>query len=612
MASVISGLGSGVDLQSIVTQLMNAERSPETQMNTLRLAALSTQTAWTGLATKLAAVQAAAKLLDTPVGVQSSTATSSDTSALTVTAGPGAQLGSVGVKVVRLATAQQLSSGALGAASMLVGTGQAVLTAGLARIGASTLAVDPTTTDGPHAITVTRASAKAIAAGTTGPALSFTAGNDDLTVTLADGVAHSISLTSYATAADLVNDLSTKLAGTAEVHLVAGQLQISSRDEGSGASLSLSGGAVAGLGVTTATTVGTDALVSLDGAASTTVAHVDAGTTVALGGGMTLTTGSHLGLGTAVVNVVRTTATSTLGDLTTKLSASGSPLTAALVDTGDGSTNPNRLVLSALATGSAGEVTVDATGINVLGTGQLSTVVAPLDAQLEVGGSTLTRSSNTLTDVITGVTLTLVKATAIGASPATVSVSRDAATTSTKAQSLIDAVNAVINDVKTQTAYNATTKKGGPLSGEGTARSLPSSLVGFAASATGSGSTKLLSQLGIQTSRDGTLTFDSTAFAAQVAKDPDGVANLLSGFAKSVEDYAKAAIASDGVITTSTTSAGAEVKRRQQQIDSFETRMTLLQTSYSRKFAALDAALGKLKAQQTAIASAISSLPLTP
>ncbi len=609
MASVISGLGAGIDLQAIVTQLMNAERLPETQMNSLRLSALSTQTAWAGIGTKLATLQAAARVLDTPVKAQSSSAATSDPTTVMALAGSGAQLGSVGIRVVRLATAQQLSSGPLSAPTMLVGAGQAVLSSGLAKIGAGAVAVTSQTANGAHAITVDRATSKAIAAGTAPPELSF-AGSADLTVTLADGVAHTVTLGTYATAADLVADLSTQLSGVAEVNLVAGQLQLASRDEGSGASLTLSGGALSFLGVAAGTTSGADGLVSLDGGTAVTVGHLDTGTVLDLGGGVTLTSNGHLGLGSASLNVVRTDATTTLADLTSKIGASGSPLTAALIDTGDGSTNPNRLVLSALATGSSGEVTIDSSGISVLASGQLSSVVAARDATLEVGGSTLTRSSNTVSDVIAGVTLTLVKATAAGADPTTVSVNRDGAATATKAQSLVDAVNAIVNDLKTQTAYNATTKRGGPLSGEGAARSIAGSLLSLAADASGTGQTKILSQLGIQTTRDGTLSFDSAMFSAQLAKDPDGVSSVLSGFAKSVEDYAKATTAGDGLVTTSTTSAGAEVKRRQDQIDAFEVRMGLLQTTYSAKFAALDAALGKLKAQQSALASSLSSLPV--
>jgi flagellar hook-associated protein 2 len=609
MASIISGLGAGIDMQAIVTQLMQVERAPEAKMNTLRLGALAAQSAWADLGSKLGALKTAAKALHTTTDVQSSTATSSDTSVLTATAGLGAQLGSVGIKVLGLASAQQLSSGALSAPSMLVGAGQAVVSAGVGTIGGSAVAVTGATTDGAHRITVTQASSKAVVAGTAAPALSFGTGTDDLTVTLADGVPHAITLAgSYATAADLVTDLNTKLAGAAQVNLVAGQLQVSSRDEGSGATLTLSGGALGGLGLSGTTATGTDALVSLDGGAATTVSHLDGSTAIDLGSGVTLTSSGHLGLGSASLDVVRTTSTSTLSDLTSALNASGSPVTASLVNTGDGSATPYRLVLSATGTGSAGALTIDSSGINVLGAGQLSTVVTAADAQLEVGGATITRSTNTVTDLVPGVTINLVKATPSGGSPTTVSVSRDPAATATKVQALVDAVNGVLNAVKTQTAYAASTNKGGPLSGEGGARAITSTLLDAVLSATGTGQTKVLSQLGIQTSRDGTLTFDSTAFSAAVTKDSDGVASLVAGFAKGLEDYTTQATGTDGVVTLGGKSAGAEARRRQDQIDAFEVRMAALQTSYSARFAALDAALGKLKQQQSALMSAIGGL----
>ena len=68
--SIISGLGSGIDLQSIVTQLMGAERAPETKMNTLKLAALSAQSAWSDIGCQLSALQTAAKALDTTAAAQ--------------------------------------------------------------------------------------------------------------------------------------------------------------------------------------------------------------------------------------------------------------------------------------------------------------------------------------------------------------------------------------------------------------------------------------------------------------------------------------------------------------------------------------------------------------
>jgi flagellar hook-associated protein 2 len=610
MASVISGLGSGIDLQSMVTQLMQAERAPETQMNTLRLAAMSAQSAWSTLSGNMTALRTAAAALDTTTLAQASKATSGDATTVTATAGSSAQLGSFSLTVNRLATAQQLSSGPLASPSMLVGAGQLVLSAGLSTVGAGAIAVDGTTTEGAHTITVSQASAKATAAATAGPALSFAPGADDLTVALADGTTSTFTLSSYATVDDLATALRAGLGSTASVDVVAGRLQLSSRDEGSQATLAVSGGAVTALGLTAATTTGRDAVVSVDGGASTTVAHLDGSTAVALGGGVTLTSLGHLGAGTVSTNVVRTTAASTLLDLRDAISRSGSPATATTFDTGDGTATSTRFVLSAVATGSAGALTIDTSGISVLAAGQLSTISSAQDAQVTLGGATVTRSSNTITDLVPGVTLGLVKATPTGSPATTVTVSRDTDATASKVQALIDAANTLITTTKTQTAYNATAKTSGPLSGDGGARGLAGSVLELFGSVTGTGTTKVLSQLGIQTTRDGKLTFDQAAFSARVQTDPEGAASLVSAFATSLEGFAKGALDTNGVITTGISSAGAEVKRRQDQIDAFEIRMTALQTSYSAKFASLDAALGTLKQQQSQLASQISGLPV--
>lgn len=602
--SVISGLGSGIDLQSIVTQLMAAERSPETRMNSLRLASLSAQSAWSDIGVKLSTLQTAAHALDSISSAQGATATSSDTTTLSATAGSGAVSGATAVTVTRLATAQQLTTGALSAPSMLVGAGQAVISAGLSAVGGSGLQVTSATTDGTHSVAVLQASGAATAAATAGPATSYAPGSNDLTVTLADGVAHTVTLGTYADSAALVADLNTQLGGVAQARLVAGQLQLSSADEGSAATLTVAGGALAGLGLTAGTTAGTDAQVSLDGGAATTVTHVATGTGVSLGGGVTFTTGNHLAVGTASFTVARTTATSTLADLTAALNASGSPVSASLINTGDGTSTPYRLVLTARGTGTAGAMTIDTSGINVLDPAQLSTVTGATDALLTVGGATVTRSSNTISDLLPGVTLNLAHA-----GTSTVTVASDAAGTTSRVQALVDAVNGVLSSVATQTAYDATAKKGGPLSGETLARGIADTLLDKALDAAGTGQTKVLSQLGIETTRDGKLSFTASKLATAMQNDPDGVAGLLSSFAKSVEDYATQATSLDGVVTTSQAAAGQAAAQRQDQIDAFEVRMSAMQTAYQAKFAALDAALGTLKAQQSKVASAINSLP---
>ena len=614
MTSSISGLGAGIDLSGVVTQLMQVERAPEQAMNTARLASLARQTSWSTIGSKLTALQTAAAALDTTSAAASSTASSSDTAVLSATAGPGAQLGSFGVVVDNLATAQQLRTGALSTPGLLVGAGQAVLSAGLAPLGATAVTVSGTTPSGAHSVEVQTASQPARVYATAAPALSFTGGND-VTVTLADGSSRTITLAgNYLSADALLADINAQLGGVATAQLVAGQLELASRDEGSQATLSVTGSATAALGLTTTTGTGSDAKVSLDGGPATVVSHLDGSTPVDLGNGVTLTSGGHLGLGKADVNVLRTDDTSTVTDLVGMVNASGSPMSASLVNTGDGSSAPYRLVLTANGSGTAGSVTLDTSGINVLQPDQLAHVVDAVDAHLRVGGSTVTRSSNSISDLVPGVTLNLVHASdgagTPGATPTTVAVTRDPAATATKVQAFVDAFNAALAEIKKDTAYDATTKKGQPLNGDPTARGITDNLLDKVLGATGTGSAvKVLSQLGIQTTRDGALTFDSSAFQKAVQKDPDGAASLLSGFAKGVEDYAKATTDFDGVVTTAGKAAGDDAASRQKGIDDFEVRMTAMEASYNAKFSALDALLGTLKAQQSTLKSALASLP---
>jgi flagellar hook-associated protein 2 len=208
------------------------------------------------------------------------------------------------------------------------------------------------------------------------------------------------------------------------------------------------------------------------------------------------------------------------------------------------------------------------------------------------------------------VTLNLVHATASGGSATTVNVTRDPATTATKVQALVDALNGVLSEIKKDTAYDTNTKKGQPLNGDPTARGIADNLLSQVLSATGTGTfVKALSQLGIQTTRDGALTFDSGAFQKAVQQDPDGAAALTASFAKGVETYAKTTTDFDGIVTTAGKAAGDDAASRQKNIDAFEVRMTAMEQAYTAKFAALDALLGTLKAQQSTLASALAGLP---
>jgi flagellar hook-associated protein 2 len=603
----IGGLGSGLDTESIISQLMSAERANQSRYNTLRLTALSRQTAWSDLATRLASLRSAADALSTPVKVAGSTATSSDPTSITATAASGAQLGSVGLVVRRLASAQQLSSSGLPGASALVGAGTAMVSAGTTAVGLTSLTADGTATAGRHTVVVTQASSAAAATATSAPPLSFS-GGEDLVVTLAGGGTRTATLqASYATVDALAADLSAQLGPDVSVSAVSGRLHVATRAEGSTATLSLSGTAAAALGLDGLSGTGTDGKLTVDGGAEQVVSALD-GTGTLVSGGLTLGLGTALRTGTATAVIVRTDATTTAAQLAAELSTAGSPVSATVVDTRDGSATPARLVLTAAGTGSAGALTLTSSGLAVLESG-LAEVRPAVDAQLEMGGLTVTRSSNTVTDLLPGVTLSLVKAAAVGSTTETlVTVGRDVPGLVTRTKALVDAANGLLTAVQSQTRQGSSGTKGGPLASDSSARALASSLFATAATSSGTGDTKTLQMMGISVTRSGSFSFDEAALGKAVAADPDGVAQLLSSFAKAVADGAKRDGTGDGFVVRAKEAAGLDATRRQSQMDAMDSRLATVEARYRRQFSQLDVMMSSLRTQSARLSSQIAGL----
>ena len=142
------------------------------------------------------------------------------------------------------------------------------------------------------------------------------------------------------------------------------------------------------------------------------------------------------------------------------------------------------------------------------------------DASFTVDGVTVTRSSNTITDLFAGHTINL---TAADSSTA-VEVTSALATTDARArmQSFIDSINTVKTFLKTETQRGLNGAEPGSLAGDVTATAILRELSALTTTPiTGYGSTDYyLANLGVRTERDGTLSLDTTAFDAAILADP--------------------------------------------------------------------------------------------
>ena len=153
MTSITStGVGSGLDVETLVSKLVAAESTPITQLQT-RTDKLQTQlSAYGKLQSYLSTLRDAASKLNAVDTWAPTKASSSNSSAVTVSASSSATAGSLAVAVNQLAASQTLASGVI-ASSGSVGTGSITIELG-------TWASDGsfTTKDGSTAVTIDIAS----------------------------------------------------------------------------------------------------------------------------------------------------------------------------------------------------------------------------------------------------------------------------------------------------------------------------------------------------------------------------------------------------------------------------------------------------------------------
>jgi len=153
------------------------------------------------------------------------------------------------------------------------------------------------------------------------------------------------------------------------------------------------------------------------------------------------------------------------------------------------------------------------------------------DCQIRVdgypAGDWITRSSNTVTDVIPGVTLDLQDT-----GTANVTVNRDSAALKSKMQTLVDSYNDVTQFIKENSGYDASTRVAGIFMGNGTVSSIREAIrdplimqaAGFLQSID---DFTMAAHIGLTFDKDGLLSFDTTAFDNALAEDHSAVLSVI-------------------------------------------------------------------------------------
>lgn len=294
------------------------------------------------------------------------------------------------------------------------------------------------------------------------------------------------------------------------------------------------------------------------------------------------------------------------------LSGGGSPaMSASVLNVGTSSSPAYMLVLTGKSGGEANAFTASYTGTGSL---TFATTQAAQDAVMTVDGiADIRRSSNVVTDVIMGVTLTLTSETAPGAS-VSVGVSTDVDSVRQKVQALLDAYNDLQKYIGDNTKFDTTTKTGGPLMGDGAVSSVRTGLSSLIISPVSglSGSYSALSQLGITTESDGTLTMDSARFDAVLGADFQGVVDVFArnlttgtnGVAYLLQSKIDGWMSSvDGVVTTRKSGLEDTINRLNDNIAQKESALSTYETSLKLQYARLEEMISTLNNQSSALSS---------
>ena len=271
--------------------------------------------------------------------------------------------------------------------------------------------------------------------------------------------------------------------------------------------------------------------------------------------------------------------------------------------------NKQKLILTANDSGADNALTLSTSGrinLNDFGFQTLNNIagdISLLDAEFNVDGYNITRSSNNVSDVISGVTLNLVSADP--GNTHTVGIERDLEAVQEAVQSFADAFNelrAAIKSLRT-----------GQLEGDSSLLSIERRLFSVLNNPATGGTYSVLSEVGLSMQKDGTMSLNSSELEAALQSDFDGVAQLFAadgeGFANRLETLADSWLTTGGVIDSREDGLKARVDDLVDRQISFERKLSIVESRYLAKFTALDALVGQLQGTGQFLTNQLAQLP---
>jgi flagellar hook-associated protein 2 len=317
-------------------------------------------------------------------------------------------------------------------------------------------------------------------------------------------------------------------------------------------------------------------------------------------------TGSvRLTVGGETYDIALTPDENNLVGLQNKINSLGAGVTASIFTTGTGAT-PNYLSVTADTTGARTVSLTDDPG--GAATALLTANNQGSDAVFKLNGVNVSKSSNSINDVVPGLAFTIV-GTTTGAESVTVTLSKGRAELASKLQAFAQAYNDVSDFLDSQIGEDAGLLTGSSLILR-TQEELRA-LVNF----DGAGTIRSLSALGLVLDQQGTLTFDEEIFDQVSDSSLDDafefVGTSSAGIGSRIASLETLSDSVTGIIQLELDQYETTELRLSSQIDALTDRINRQTAVLEERLQIFDALLSTLEAQQSRVTASIDALNLT-
>jgi flagellar hook-associated protein 2 len=293
------------------------------------------------------------------------------------------------------------------------------------------------------------------------------------------------------------------------------------------------------------------------------------------------------------------------------------------VDDGVGGT-VSKLVLTSKNTGTANNISITATedpvvpGLSNLvydpvgsGVTNLTEQNAAQDAKVLVDGQIATRGSNSIDDIIQGVTLDL--KTAATGTVFNVDVTLDEESIKKVTEGFVSAYNGLMSIVKDLGKFDSEGDKSGALIGDSTLRNVQSQMRQAVSNTVSSASSgyNSLAMIGISMDREGVMSLNSSDFSDALKDNLNAVSDVFSssdGVAARLDTRLDQYLSSGGTFDLQTKSLNKQLSKLSDDRDTVAIRLDNLERTLMKQFIAMDVAVGQFQSTGAYLAQQMANL----